>query len=443
MQHLLAAAGVERRHFFERGERDLVRGRVAEPDVVELHGYRPCGHRAGAGLLLDQRHQVEDLEYPLEADERTHDLHARIGQAGQRRVQAGQQEGQRDHLARLQLARERQAATQAVHECQRKGRDEHERGEEDPLQHGRPYADVADACRANPELDGFLVRTPEQLDQRGPGRREPLRHLGAHGGVVVRGLAAECCEPAAHAAGRDEEDRQHDDGEDRHQHRRAEHHDQREDQRHEVGDHPRQRSAEGLLGADHVVVEPADEGSGTGAGEEGDRHFLDMVEDGGAEVQDHALADPRRIPPGDHRHRGVENGNQGDDGGEAHHRRRLAVGDDDVHHLTGQHRSRYGEEGPRHGEHHEDRQLRTVGHGEGDDPLQRFLREFVPAVIGGGDPVQGAPGRAFHAHAHSSSSSFPQLRPESTGFPPSCPGTISGCAGVHLGRPRGLTPANT
>ena len=48
---------------------------------------------------------------------------------------------------------------------------------------------------------------------------------------------------------------------------------------------------ERALGADHVVVEPRDQGAGLGAGEEGQRLALHVAEDPGAEVEDQALAD--------------------------------------------------------------------------------------------------------------------------------------------------------
>ena len=50
---------------------------------------------------------------------------------------------------------------------------------------------------------------------------------------------------------------------------------------------------EGLLGAEHVVVQPADQSAGLGAGEEGQRHALDVPEHLGPHVEDQSLADDR------------------------------------------------------------------------------------------------------------------------------------------------------
>ena len=63
------------------------------------------------------------------------------------------------------------------------------------------------------------------------------------------------------------------------------------DQRDEVADDAGEGVAEGALGADDVVVEPADQRAGAGAGEERDRHPLHVVEDRRAQVEDQPLAD--------------------------------------------------------------------------------------------------------------------------------------------------------
>ena len=55
-----------------------------------------------------------------------------------------------------------------------------------------------------------------------------------------------------------------------------------------------ERAGERPLGADDVVVQAADQGAGLRAGEEGDRHALHVVEQPDAQVEDEALADPRR-----------------------------------------------------------------------------------------------------------------------------------------------------
>lgn len=94
VQDLGAAPGVEGGDLLEGGEGDLVGGGVGEADVLELHGRRALRDRTGVGFLLDERLEVEHLEDALEAHQGAHDLDARPGERGERRVQAGQQQRQ-------------------------------------------------------------------------------------------------------------------------------------------------------------------------------------------------------------------------------------------------------------------------------------------------------------------------------------------------------------
>jgi hypothetical protein len=64
-----------------------------------------------------------------------------------------------------------------------------------------------------------------------------------------------------------------------------------------VADDVAEQVREGLLGADDVVVQPADERARLGPREKRDRHRLDVAEDLGPHVVDEELADERRDPP--------------------------------------------------------------------------------------------------------------------------------------------------
>ena len=68
-------------------------------------------------------------------------------------------------------------------------------------------------------------------------------------------------------------------------------------ERDDVGDDAGERRGEGPLRADHVVVQPAHQGAGVGAGEERDRHPLHVVEHLPAQVEDQALAEAGRLQP--------------------------------------------------------------------------------------------------------------------------------------------------
>ena len=299
VQNLRAAAGVESGDLFEGGEGDLVGGGVAEADAVELHGHRPVRHPAGVRLLGDQRLQVEDLEDPLEADQGAHHLDTGAGQCGQRGVEAGEQQGEGDDGARVQAAAQCVVAAESVDQGEGQGGHQGEGGDEDGLGHGGTDADVADPAGARGEFGGLVGGPPEEFDEGRAGGGEPFGHLGAHGGVVVGGLALQLGHAGAHPAGGDDEHRQQDEGEQGDLPGDAEHHGERQQQRDEVGDDAGEGVAEGSLGPDDVVVEPADECAGAGAGEEGDRHPLDVVEDRRAQIEDQPLAEGRRQPAGE------------------------------------------------------------------------------------------------------------------------------------------------
>ena len=144
------------------------------------------------------------------------------------------------------------------------------------------------------ELGGLGAGPSEQLDERRPGRREPLGHLRRHRRVVRRRLPLEGPDAPADPPGRDHEQRQQPEGEQRDRPRQAEHHGEREHERDDVRDDAGERRRERALGADDVVVQAADEGAGVGAREERDRHRLDVLEHAPAQVEDQPLAETRR-----------------------------------------------------------------------------------------------------------------------------------------------------
>ena len=138
----------------------------------------------------------------------------------------------------------------------------------------------------------------EQRHQQGARHVEPLGRGRVHRGVEAVALPGQRLQLAAEPPGRQHEDRQQDQREQRDLPGQAEHHHRGQHQADDVGDDAGQGRGEGLLRADHVVVQPADQGAGLGAGEERQRHPLHVLEDLGAHVEDQALADPRREPAG-------------------------------------------------------------------------------------------------------------------------------------------------
>ena len=74
----------------ERGDRHGGAGRVAEPHVVDLDAARRASTRSTApGAVVDGAGRVEHLEHPLEGDDGGHEVDPGVGEAGERRVDAG------------------------------------------------------------------------------------------------------------------------------------------------------------------------------------------------------------------------------------------------------------------------------------------------------------------------------------------------------------------
>ncbi len=144
MENLDTATGVEHGDLLQRCERDLVRGRVAETDVVEFHRHPSFWHPLRVRAVCDQRFEVQHLEHPFEAYQSAHDFHPGAGQRGQRGVEAGEQQRERDDGAGFQLPAQRVETTEPVDEGECQRRDQGQRGDEHPLHHRRAYSDVTD-----------------------------------------------------------------------------------------------------------------------------------------------------------------------------------------------------------------------------------------------------------------------------------------------------------
>ena len=251
--------------------------------------------------------------------------------------------------------------------------------------------------RVGPDTERLrlLRRASEELHQRGPRRREALGHLRGHRRVVRGRLPLEQTHPRPDPSGGEDEHRQEHDGEQRDHPREPEHDAEGEHEDDDVGDHARQRRRERPLGADHVVVETADERAGVRPGEEGDRHRLHVVEDLPPQVEDQALAEPRRHQPLDEADDGVDDG---DDGQEQRHGDDDAAGarafDDGVDGPPGQQRRGDAEHGGHDRQAEEGGDRAPVRPGELADAAQGRAVEAAPprlAVVLHG-AVEGHPG---------------------------------------------------
>ena len=141
-QHRFGDGAVQGRHVFQRRERDLSGGGVPEMHVPEFDTPRAPRNGNGVRLFRDRGGQVEDFEDPLEGHQRAHHVDPDVGQRGQRAVQAGEQQRERDHRAGADGAGHGQPPTQPVGErLGQRGNQEH-RDEERPRVHRGQDADV-------------------------------------------------------------------------------------------------------------------------------------------------------------------------------------------------------------------------------------------------------------------------------------------------------------
>ena len=104
-------------------------------------------------------------------------------------------------------------------------------------------------------------------------------------------------QPPTDARGRDDEQRQHDERQQREAPLEGDHRGQRGDEDDDVADDAAERAGDRGLRTDDVVVQTADQRAGLGAGEERDRHALHLGEQRDAQVVDESFADARAAPP--------------------------------------------------------------------------------------------------------------------------------------------------
>ena len=98
-------------------------------------------------------------------------------------------------------------AADAVDDCSRQRRDQREGGEEHPVGHRDPDADVTDLAGLGGERVVLLLGPAEELREQRAGDVEALRHHRAHLGVGLHGLPRESLQRAPDVACRHQEER--------------------------------------------------------------------------------------------------------------------------------------------------------------------------------------------------------------------------------------------
>ena len=219
----------------------------------------------------------------------------------------------------------------------------------------------------------------EQLDQEGAGDVEALGHRVVHRRIEVHPLSGDVAQTGTHAAGGNHEDRKNCNGQQGELPLEQQHCDEGAAERDGVADHRAERAGEGPLGPDDVIVQTADERAGLGAGEEGDRHPLDVVEQLHPQVVDQALTDPaRQVALDESEHRFAERGGDHEEEEDVEVAA-VAVDDRIVEDLPDQQRGQQAEEGRGDDRSEEADDQRPIGLGERHDTLAGLLGEF-PAI---------------------------------------------------------------
>ena len=129
----------------------------------------PSGTCSRVGLLLDQGLDVEHLEDALEADERGDDVQPCVRERGQRAVQTGEQQRHRDDRAGVELSVESEVAAEPVDEREREPGHERERAEEDLHRDRRLDADVANTAAPSPNSSASSSGRPKSFTSVAPG----------------------------------------------------------------------------------------------------------------------------------------------------------------------------------------------------------------------------------------------------------------------------------
>ena len=277
----------------------------------------------------------------------------------------------------------RPRAAEPVDEGGADGPDQGEGDEEGAPVEGALDADVAHSSRPARELVGLAGAVAEELDQHGARHVEALGHRGVHRCVQVEALAGHRREAPTDALGRDDEDREHQEGQQGQSPLEEEHGDERGGEHDEVRHDRAERGGDGALRADHVVVDPAHQGAGLGAGEEGDGHGRHVVEEPDPQVVDQALPDAGRVEALHERQR--RGGQRGADDERGQHGEHRAIGlrDGHVDDAPQQQRRDQRQQGldDDHGD--EADQRSAVGGGEGQDPADRATSDLDPLDAGG------------------------------------------------------------
>ncbi len=143
------------------------------------------------------------------------------------------------------------------------------------------------------ETIAFIVRASEQFDQQRTADVERLVHVRVHLRVEFHGAACDVAQCDAQPLRSQNEQRQNQNTDNRQPPFESQHDGQQSNGFDDVGDDVDNRVADGILRADHIVVESAHQLADFGVGKESQRHSLQAREQRHTQIKDHAFADCR------------------------------------------------------------------------------------------------------------------------------------------------------
>ncbi len=229
----------------------------------------------------------------------------------------------------------------------------------------------------------------EEFDEEGAADIEGFVDDGVHAGVGVHLVAGGIAQARAEQAGGEDEQGHDGDAGESEAPFDGEHHGEDDDGLDEVGDDADDGVADGVLGADDIVVEAADHLAGFGAGEEAQGHALEFSVEGGAQVVDDAFANAGVEAAAEDAGGTLEDGHSEQGEREANEGAQVGGGDDGVDELADdegreEREAGIGEDEEEHGE-----QVEAVGAGVGEDALEESPGEGGFFVCGAdvGAPV--------------------------------------------------------
>ena len=218
--------------------------------------------------------QINDLEDALETDHGRGELDGRARETLQRAVELTEIRAERDDGADGERAFDDVPAAEAVDERRAHRADEAKHDEERRADDRAADADVAHADGALAEAVRFLVGAPKQLDEQRAADVEGLVHVRVHLGIVIHGFAGDVAQNVAKPLREEDKQRQDQHADEGQLPFERKHDGQDRNRFDDVGDDADDGVADGVLRADHIVVEARHQLADFGVGEEAQGHPL-------------------------------------------------------------------------------------------------------------------------------------------------------------------------